>query len=621
MSGWQPVPGTVYIVGGGPGDPDLMTVRARTVLAAAQTVLYADSLVDPQLFGTVADTAAVRGTSGMTLEPIVAELVAAARRGEIVARVHSGDPGIYGAIAEQLVRLDEAGVPWEVIPGVPSPMAAAAALGCELTVPEVSQSVVFCRVAGRTPIPEGQDLRALARPGVSLCVFLSTAYAAELVGALRAGGVPEDTPAVIAERVSWPDERISPGTVADLEDRLRVMAVRRHALVLVGPAFARATGRLRSALYSADHAHVFRPAGEGAAGVRRNPEAVGVYALTAAGAAVAARIAACVEGASLHLPERLAAAHPGAVAQAGAARAVVPRLLAGNGAVVLVMATGAAVRLVAPHLADKHRDPAVVAVDDAGRFAVPLTGAHAGGANRLARRVAAVLGATPVVTTASDGRAWPAPDELARERGWRVAEPDATARLTTALLDGDPVGYVQNAGRPLADAGDWPATLHSCDDLESLRAQDPAAAWVITDSAVDPEPGWTVMHPPTLVLGVGCESGVERGEVETAVDRALAAAGLSPLSVAVVATLDRKTEETGLVAAAAARGWPLRGFAAEALRTQGVPTPSAVVEAAVGTPSVAEAAALLGAGEGGRLAAAKQVCGRVTVAVAQRRCR
>src|SRR4029077_17456468 len=113
VSGWQPVPGTVYIVGGGPGDPDLMTVRARTVLAAAQTVLYADSLVDPQVFGAVAGTAAVRGTSGMTLEPIVAALVAAARRGEVVAGVHSGDPGVYGAIAEQLVRLDEAGVRWE----------------------------------------------------------------------------------------------------------------------------------------------------------------------------------------------------------------------------------------------------------------------------------------------------------------------------------------------------------------------------------------------------------------------------------------------------------------------------------------------------------------------------
>lgn len=253
--------GTVYVVGAGPGDPDLLTVRARRVLEAAGTVVYADSLVDPRLLEAVRPDAVVRGTSGMTLEPIVELLVAAARRGEVVARVHSGDPGIYGAIAEQLARLDQAGVPWEVVPGVPSPMAAAAALGCELTLPGVAQAVVICRVGGRTPMPPGQDLRALARPGVSLCILLSAAYAAELVSALRDGGVDEATPAVIAERVSWPDERVSWGTVGDLAARLRELGIRRQALVLVGPAFQPASGRLRSSLYSPDHAHVFRPSG------------------------------------------------------------------------------------------------------------------------------------------------------------------------------------------------------------------------------------------------------------------------------------------------------------------------------------------------------------------------
>jgi precorrin-4/cobalt-precorrin-4 C11-methyltransferase len=173
MTRWTPRPGTVYIVGAGPGDPDLMTVRARRVLESAGLVLYADSLVDPRMFDMVAESAQVRGTSGMTLDPIVDRMVEAARSGMVVARVHSGDPGVYGAVAEQLARLEDAAVPWEIVPGVPSPMAAAAALGCEMTVPGVTQSIVFCRVAGRTPMPEGQDLRAHARPGVSLCVFLS----------------------------------------------------------------------------------------------------------------------------------------------------------------------------------------------------------------------------------------------------------------------------------------------------------------------------------------------------------------------------------------------------------------------------------------------------------------
>src|SRR5581483_3066228 len=289
---WTPRAGTVYVVGAGPGDPDLMTVRAQRVLAAAGLVLYADSLVDPRIFDALSDSAEVHGTSGMTLEPIVQRMVEAAREGMVVARVHSGDPGVYGAVAEQLARLEDAGVPWEIVPGVPSPMAAAAALGCEMTVPGVTQSIVFCRVAGRTPMPEGQDLRAHARPGVSLCIFLSAGYGAELVAALRDGGVDDGTPAVIAEKLSWPDERGSWGTVGDVEQRLREMAVRRHALVLVGPAFARAGTRLRSSLYSPTHAHVFRPRGEGSHARRRDPDRVVIYAITAAGAEIAARIAA-----------------------------------------------------------------------------------------------------------------------------------------------------------------------------------------------------------------------------------------------------------------------------------------------------------------------------------------
>jgi len=616
---WTPQGGTVYVVGAGPGDPDLMTVRARRVLESAGLVLYADSLVDPRILELLPESASVRGTSGMTLEPIVARMVAAAREGQVVARVHSGDPGVYGAVAEQLARLEEAGVPWEIVPGVPSPMAAAAALGCEMTVPGVAQSIVFCRVAGRTPMPEGQDLRAHARPGASLCVFLSAGYGAELVAALRDGGVAEGTPAVIAEKVSWPDERMSWGTVADLEQRLRDLGVRRHALVLVGPAFARASTRLRSSLYSPTHAHVFRPRGEAVATRDRN--SVVVYALTASGAEVASRIAVGVEGVRVHLPARLAPSLPGAVAEQAPARAVVARLMGSAGGVILVMATGAAVRLAAPHLEDKLRDPSLVAVDDRGRFAVPLAGAHAGGGNELARRVAQALGATAVVTTAGDGRAWPALDDLAAHRGWRVEDPRQLAHAGAALLDGDPVGLVQECGEPFDAAGRWPDTLRRFGGVEALRRNAPSlrAAILVTDRALGEVPaGWLLLRPPTLVLGVGCESGVSRAEVAAAVDAALRDAGVSPLSVSVVATLDRKTSEPGLHELCTQRGWTLRGHTAEDLRAVDVPTPSAVVDQAVGTPSVSEAAALREAGDDAALQLRKQVHGRVTVAVARR---
>jgi precorrin-4 C11-methyltransferase len=619
---WTPQAGTVYVVGAGPGHPDLMTVRAHRVLAAADLVLYADSLVDPRIFDMLPEHAEVQGTSGMTLEPMVARMVEAARRGAVVARVHSGDPGVYGAVAEQLARLEDAGVAWEIVPGVPSPMAAAAALGCEMTVPGVTQSIVFCRVAGRTPMPSGQDLRAHARPDVSLCIFLSAGYGADMVAALRDGGVSEETPAVIAEKVSWPDERMSWGTVADVEQRLRDLGVRRHALVLVGPAFARASTRLRSSLYSPEHAHVFRPRGQ-AAGTR-DRDSVVIYAITAEGAGVARRIAAALPGARVHLPQRLARGDGGGsgdVAETAAARAVVARLMGSAGSVVLVMATGAAVRLAAPHLEDKLRDPSVVAVDDRGRYVVPLAGAHAGGGNQLARRVAAALGATAVVTTSSDGRAWPALDDLAAHRGWRVENPRALAHAGAALLDGDPVALLQECGELLESAGTWPASLRRVHSEADLHSHAVCAGIAITDRVLQAPATCVILRPPSLVLGVGCEAGVSRDEIAHAVDSALQGAHLSPLSVGVVATLDRKTAEPALQQLCIERGWSLAGHDAATLRAIPVPTPSSVVDEAVGTPSVSEAAALHQAGDGATLVLPKQISGRVTVAVARRAAR
>lgn len=619
-------PGVVYVVGAGPGDPDLLTVRARRVLEAATTVLYADSLVDPRLLGLCRPDATVRGTSGATLEPVVAEMVAAARRGEVVARVHSGDPSIFGAVTEQLARLEEAGVEWEVVPGVTTPLAAAAILGCPLTAPGVSQAVVFCRVAGRTPMPPGQDLRALARPGVSLCIFLSAAYVGEVVAALRAAGIADDTPAVLAERIAWPDQRLSLGVVGDLEARCRVLRVRRQALLLVGPAFALApaagaarTGRSRSALYDPAHAHVFRPAGDGGttqgAG---DAAALAVYALSRDGAAVARRLAAALGDTQLHLPRRLASTGDGAVPEDAPARAVVARLVAARHPLVLVMATGAAVRLVAPHLADKAHQPAVVAVDDAGRWVVPIAGAHLGGGNELARRVAAVLGADAVVTTASDGHGWPALDTLAARRGWLVETPRTLARVTTALLDGDPVGLVQEWGRPLEAEGDWPPSLRRYASVEELPRA--AAAIVVSSRPLsDVPPTWVVLRPEVAVVGVGCETRATAAEVAAAVAGALAAAELSPACVRTLATIDRRREMPALAAVARAYRWHLRGFPASALARVAVPTPSPVVAAAVGTASVAEAAALLAAGDEAELLLPKVVRGRVTVAVARRR--
>ena len=262
---------------------------------------------------------------------------------------------------------------------------------------------------------------------------------------------------------------------------------------------------------------------------------------------------------------------------------------------VLFLATGAAVRIVAPLLTDKRADPAVVCVDEAARFAVALCGGHAAGANDLARRVAALLGARAVVTTATDATDAPGLDTLA---GLRSS--GDVVRVTTAWLDGRPPLVRNELGWPL------PEPLEGGAGPERV---------VVTDRVVASEPGTAVLHPPSLVLGVGASSGAPAAEVSGLVGAALAGAGLAAAAVAEVATLDRKAAEPGIVAL----GWPVRTFTADELAAVPVPSPSAAVRAAVGTPSVAEAAALLAAGDDGELVVAKRTGPTATVAVARRR--
>jgi len=299
---------------------------------------------------------------------------------------------------------------------------------------------------------------------------------------------------------------------------------------------------------------------------------------------------------------RLAARLPWARIE-GPLAETVPARWADVDGMVLFAATGAAVRVVAPLLGDKATDPAVVCVDETGRWAVALCGGHQAGANDLARSVAAMLGATPVVTTATDAAGLPPLDALA---GLRCGAGEVAA-VTRALLDGDSVHLDNPLGWPLPDA------------LADRLTTAPAPLSVtVTDRAVSPGPGAVILHPPSIIVGVGASSGAPAGELADLASAALADAGLATASIAAVATLDRKGEEPAIVALAASWDVPIQVFDSAALTAVPVPTPSPQVEAAVGTPSVAEAAALLASGAGASLVAAKRRSAAATVAIARR---
>jgi precorrin-4/cobalt-precorrin-4 C11-methyltransferase len=255
---------TVYFIGAGPGDPELLTLRGRDLIARCPMVLYAGSLVPTAVVAHAGPQAEVIDTAPLTLDEIMAHIAAAAGRGQDIARVHSGDPSLYGAIAEQMRRLDALGTPYEVIPGVPAYAAAAALLKTELTLPEISQTVILTRTLGKaSPMPKGEDLQTLGASGATLAIHLSVRNI-HLVVADLTPLYGDDCPVVIVYRVGWPDQCVIRGTLGDIKAKVKASKVTRTALIFVGRVFDN-RDFTDSRLYHEDHRHILRPKRRGTA--------------------------------------------------------------------------------------------------------------------------------------------------------------------------------------------------------------------------------------------------------------------------------------------------------------------------------------------------------------------
>lgn len=249
--------GKIWFVGAGPGAADLLTLRAARVIGEADVIIWASSLVMAEAITDNARAdAEILDSLTLTLEEVCEVYDRAKADGLGVARVHSGDPALWGATGEQIERCDERGLDWEIVPGVSSLAAAAAVLGRELTVPEVAQSVILTRLATATPMPNNEDVREFARHGTTMALFLSAKRGKRLQSELLAGGYAEDTPCAVVYRASWPDEAVYTCTLDTLGATLREAKLTRHTLVLVGRALT--AGGTRSHLYAPDFSHAFR---------------------------------------------------------------------------------------------------------------------------------------------------------------------------------------------------------------------------------------------------------------------------------------------------------------------------------------------------------------------------
>lgn len=246
----------VYFIGAGPGDPELITVKGHKCIQQADLVLYTGSLVPKEVVACAKENAKVVDSSSMTLNETHAMILETVRSGGTVARVHTGDPSLYGAIKEQTILLDHNGISYEVIPGVTVAFAAAAAAKISFTLPEKAQTVIFTRMEGRTPVPDRERLRDLARHNTSMALYLSSSDPDGVVKELMAGGYSGETPVVVAYRVGWPDELLVTTQLSALADVVKETGIHKQAVFLVLP--GQKDDPVFSRLYSPEFSHGFR---------------------------------------------------------------------------------------------------------------------------------------------------------------------------------------------------------------------------------------------------------------------------------------------------------------------------------------------------------------------------
>ncbi len=588
----------VYFIGAGPGDPELITVRGRDLVARADLVLYAGSLVPAKVVSCAKPGAVIADSAGMSLDATHALMLETVRGGGLVARVHTGDPSLFGSVREQIALLERDGVSWEIIPGVTAAFAAAARAGVSFTVPETTQSLVITRLHGRTPVPESERLSVLARHGSSVAVYLSADKVGELARELRLAGSPEGTVIVIGHKVGHPQEKIVRTTLAELEQSVLAANITRQAVFLILP--GESAPQIQSRLYAASFGHGFREAERPQTWPR-----LAIYAMTRQGLGLARRIAAMAP-ADLFATSRLAEGEVrGFERIADQVRANFPLYHAH----VFVAATGIVVRSIAPLLHSKTTDPAVVVCDQNGEHVVSLLSGHLGGANDLARRIADHVGGRAVITTATDTAGKPAIDTLAQNRDCAIADPSRIAQVNRILAEG---------GRVTVRDPDNLLDLRGDEGMEDFfeMVDDPQAQVTVSWKA-EAAPG-LLLHPRCLCVGIGCRRGVSREEIQAALEQVMARHNLARGSLAALASVELKRDEAGLLDAAKNLGLPVEFFAASELNETQVPNPSERVREKIGAGSVCEAASVQAAlkrSPRARLIAPKTIIGNVTVAI------
>ena len=625
----------VHFVGAGPGACDLITVRGMNRIREADVIIYAGSLVNPELLSYAKADCEIYNSAHMTLEEVVSVMREAEAAGKGTVRLHTGDPSVYGAIREQMDLLDECGIAYDVCPGVSAVFGAAASLACEYTLPDVTQTLILTRAEGKTPVPEKENLRSLAAHRASLVLYLSSGLARKVRQELLLGGYAEDTPVAVVYKATWPEEKIIRTTLAKLPEDMEAAGITKTALIIVSPALGSVYEKSR--LYDAAFATEYRGATEIAfpAGIRR----VLLITCSVRGYAMMQKLAKKLENISgAEIITKVKCEALPEVSMRETVKACVDTYFGQVDAIVFVTASGIAVRSVAEHLAHKSEDPAIVCMDECGKHVISLVSGHAGGANALTQMLADVMWATPVITTATDVEGSFSIDDYAREHNlvvtdWAKAKAISAEVLATgaepvwieepAVTQGEEkgaceirkvqkstgieVGKIETDGcknevdgcKNRIDGSE--KKVDGCENrVDVKRLQIGSHQVIITPKDVPVDAQTLQLIPRCIVAGVGCKKGTSAEKIEHVVQEAFAKAGLQMEALCAVASIDLKKEEAGLLEFCETRNVPFETYTAEELQAvPGTYSASEFVSGVTGVDNVCERSAVKYASEHG----------------------
>jgi precorrin-4 C11-methyltransferase len=512
----------IAFVGAGPGDPALITLKGHQLLQEADVVIYTGSLVPKDLISHI--SAVIYNSAGMTLKQVISIMVSAAKSGRRVVRLHTGDPAIYSAIREQIECLQKENILYEVVPGVTAGFAAAAVLGQELTIPGITQTVIFSRIGGRTPVPSSEELSRLAKIQATLILYLSVGHIRLVQEALLAGGYSPDTPVVVIEKVSWPTQRVISGELENIATKVEQAGISKTAVILVGKALSEPEylhGK-RSFLYDPGFSHGYRKGLShsrvdtsseppldcySSANNKGNPRdynvrctathrtVIFVY-LTPAGRALAHRLSELLSNKDI-----LIYSYSELIKDK-----LIKKFWQRGIGFVFIMAAGIVIRAIAPLLKNKLDDPAVVVMDEAGHHAVSLLSGHLGGANELARMLALKAGGQAVITTASDTLGLVALDMWARVQDL-IPDDRASLKKASAAM------VASGSLKTYTDC-----QVHSL-PVGLVEVYDPGKARLIISPYLIPEVKPILhLYPRIFALGIGCNTDIQSQALERAAE-------------------------------------------------------------------------------------------------------